>query len=436
MMESKAQKQRKKLVFLDRDGTINKESGLIEKPEQLELIPGAAEGIKLLNDAGFIVVIVTNQPQVARGICTEEEVKIINNRLLELLKSERGAKIDSVYYCPHHPDKGYAGERMDYKIDCDCRKPKIGMLKEAAKQFGVKLEDCYFIGDHSRDMKAAENAGCKAIGVMTGSGCKDGKYPSVPYILCADLHEAAKFIIAYETLDSSAISKIPAVIIAGGLGKRLAPLTESIPKPLLPVRGKPVLEHQIAWLKREGISELILCTGYLSEKIESYFGNGSRFGVKICYSVEPKELGTGGALRNAEGFISGRRFISLYGDLLIDIDLRRMLAYHIAKGGLGTLALHPTDHPFDSDMLECSKDGKITAFLGKPRPGQKFENLGNAGLYCFEPAILKNFPEDKSMLDKEALPKALANGAQLYGFVTFEKIADMGTHERYRKHGG
>ncbi|MFA6530866.1 MAG: HAD-IIIA family hydrolase [Candidatus Micrarchaeia archaeon] len=435
-MKSKAPMPRKKLVFLDRDGTINKESGLIEKPEQLELIPGAAEGIKLLNDFGFIVVIVTNQPQVARGICTEEEVKRINNRLLELLHFHN-AKIDAVYYCPHHPDKGYAGERKEYKIDCDCRKPKIGMLKQASEQFGIPLKDCYFVGDHSRDIKAAENAGCKSIGVMTGSGCKDGKYPSVPYILSVDLLEASKFIVAYETLDSSAISKIPAVIIAGGLGKRLAPLTELIPKPLLPAEGgKPVLEHQIVWLKREGIKEIILCTGYLSEKIESYFGNGSKFGVKISYSVEPEELGTGGALKNAERLIAGRRFVALYGDLLIDVDLRRMIAYHIAKGSLGTLALHPTNHPFDSDMLKCNPSGKIIAFLGKPKPGQEFENLGNAGLYCLESAILKYFPANRSMLDKEVLPKVIAGGGNLYGFVTFEKIADMGTHDRYKKHRG
>jgi histidinol-phosphate phosphatase family protein len=428
----------KKIVFLDRDGTLNKciasNDGLITKESEIELIANAAEGVKLLNEAGFITVIVTNQPQVAKGLCTYAEIERINAKVVKSLAA-KGARVDAVYFCPHHPEKGFAGERSEYKTNCDCRKPGIGMLEKGAKQFRVPLSSCYLVGDHARDVKAAENAGIKSIFVRTGSTeppAENKKYPAKPYVELSDMVEAAHFIIAYE----ASLTNIRALIVAGGLGKRLAPLTESIPKPLLPVDGKPVLEHQIAWLKREGVTNIILSTGYLSEKIEHYFGAGKKFGVKLTYSVEKEERGTGGAIKLAEKKLGSETFIMLYGDLLIDLDLRRLLAYHKAKGGLATMTLHPSSHPYDSDMLELGEGDKVIRFLGKPKPGDQFVNIGNAGLYCFEPAILKYFPTGKSMLDKEVLPGVIAKGGAIYGFVTQERIADMGTHDRYAKHRG
>jgi histidinol-phosphate phosphatase family protein len=417
-------KPRNSIIFIDRDGTINHEVDLLKHKSQLKLIEGSAEAIKLLNACGYTVVIVTNQPQVAKGICTEEDVKNINNELIALLKS-KGANIDAIYYCPHHPEKGHAGENAKYKIDCECRKPKIGMLVEAAKRFGIDLANCYIVGDQTRDILAAKNAGCKSILVKTGYGGTDGRYPSKPDYTCENLLDATKVVVGFPK---------KAVIIAGGLGKRLAPLTESVPKPMLPLKGKPVLEHSIEWLKKNGITEIIICTGYLSHKVEDHFKDGKKFGVNITYSVEKEELGTGGALKNAQHLIGYGTFIMLYGDLIVDMDLNKFVSFHKSKNSLGTLSLHKSDHPYDSDMVECDKDGRILRFLGKPKPGQKFENMGNAGVYCFESSVLDYFPEGKSMLDKEALPDALKKGADLYGYLTNEKIIDIGTHDRYGKH--
>lgn len=140
-------------VFLDRDGVINEEVNLLSKQEQLKLIPGAAEAIKRINASGYLAIIVTNQPQIARNLCTFAELEAIHNRLETLLGEER-AYINAIYFCPHHPDKGYPEERPEYKIDCECRKPKPGMLIKAAKDFNIDLITSYMIGDSDRDVQA------------------------------------------------------------------------------------------------------------------------------------------------------------------------------------------------------------------------------------------------------------------------------------------
>lgn len=151
---------KQKAVFLDRDGTINKEDGFITKPEQFELISGVAEAIKEINKSGCLAIVVTNQPVIARGDATFEELQEIHNKMeTELGKS--GAYLDAIYYCPHHTDKGFPGERIEYKCDCDCRKPKPGLLLKAAKDFNIDLSQSYMVGDSENDVLAGKNAGCK-----------------------------------------------------------------------------------------------------------------------------------------------------------------------------------------------------------------------------------------------------------------------------------
>lgn len=155
-------KNKQKAVFVDRDGTINKYKGFINKPEQIELIDGVAEAIKKINQSNYLCIVVTNQPVIARGECTLEELDSINNTL-ETLLGEQGAYIDDLFYCPHHPDKGFEGERIEYKINCDCRKPNIGLLLKAAEKYNIDLEQSYMIGDDVRDIKTAYNAKCKPV---------------------------------------------------------------------------------------------------------------------------------------------------------------------------------------------------------------------------------------------------------------------------------
>jgi D-glycero-D-manno-heptose 1,7-bisphosphate phosphatase len=149
-------------VFLDRDGTLNVKNGFVTSPEQLELLPGAARAVRRINEAGFLAILITNQPVIARGECTEETLKEIHNKLETLLGAE-GAYLDAIYYCPHHPDGGYPGEIPALKIACDCRKPAPGLILKAAKDFNVDLAASYMVGDSWRDIACAANAGCTPV---------------------------------------------------------------------------------------------------------------------------------------------------------------------------------------------------------------------------------------------------------------------------------
>lgn len=160
VVQAKNLTNKQKAIFLDRDGTINKYVGFLRNIDDFELIEGVAEAIKLINQSGYLAIVVTNQPVIARGEVTWEELNEIHKKMATLLGKE-GAYVDGIYICPHHPDKGFEGERPEYKIDCDCRKPKPGLLFQAAKDFNIDLSESYMIGDSLRDVKAGENAGIK-----------------------------------------------------------------------------------------------------------------------------------------------------------------------------------------------------------------------------------------------------------------------------------
>ena len=160
LVQAKNLTHRQKAVFLDRDGTVNIYKGFIRHAEDFELIPGVAKAIKKVNESGYLAIIVTNQPVIARGECSFEELERIHQKM-ETLLGQEGAYIDDIFCCPHHPNKGYAGERIEYKIDCDCRKPKPGLLYQAAQKYNIDLEKSYMVGDDERDMEAGRRAGCR-----------------------------------------------------------------------------------------------------------------------------------------------------------------------------------------------------------------------------------------------------------------------------------
>ena len=151
---------KQKAVFLDRDGTINKYVGFLRDIDEFELLDGAADAIKKINASGYLAIVVTNQPVIARGEVSFEELERIHNKMETLLGKE-GAYLDAIYYCPHHPHKGYEGERPELKFDCDCRKPKPGMLLKAAQDFNIDLAQSWMIGDGENDIRAGQNAGCQ-----------------------------------------------------------------------------------------------------------------------------------------------------------------------------------------------------------------------------------------------------------------------------------
>lgn len=160
IVQAKNLSNKQKAVFLDRDGTINKYVGFLRNIDDFELIDGVSEAIKRINQSGYLAIVVTNQPVIARGEVTWEELNEIHRKMATLLGRD-GAYVDAIYICPHHPDKGFEGERPEYKIDCDCRKPNPGLLLQAAKDFNIDLSKSIMIGDSDRDVEAGEAAGCK-----------------------------------------------------------------------------------------------------------------------------------------------------------------------------------------------------------------------------------------------------------------------------------
>jgi histidinol-phosphate phosphatase family protein len=184
-------------VFLDRDGVLNEEAGFIARPDRLRLLPGSAAAVRRLNRAGLLAVVVTNQPVVARGECTEDELKAVHTRLETLLGRE-GAYIDRLYYCPHHPDKGFPGERPELKIVCDCRKPAVGMLLRAARDMHIDLARSLLVGDRTSDILCARQAGVTSVLTATGAGGRDGACVAEPDYRTADLAAAVDLILSLD----------------------------------------------------------------------------------------------------------------------------------------------------------------------------------------------------------------------------------------------
>jgi histidinol-phosphate phosphatase family protein len=185
-------------VFLDRDGTLIPDKDCLRNADELELLPGLAEAVHELNHNGWRTVVVTNQPVIAKGFCNEAELQNIHNKLETLLGREH-AFLDRIYFCPHHPEKGFPGERPELKIDCDCRKPKIGMIQRAVADLNIDLKQSWLIGDTTTDLQTAKNAGLKSGLVRTGSAGRDGKFSAQPDFVFDTLVQAVDFIVRQKT---------------------------------------------------------------------------------------------------------------------------------------------------------------------------------------------------------------------------------------------
>ena len=194
LVSGKSLKNKQKCIFLDRDGTINKKNGFISKEEEFELEDCALEAIKKINKSGYLAIVITNQPSVARGLCEIEDIERIHRKLSTLLGRE-GVYLDDIVFCPHHPDKGFPEENPIYKILCDCRKPKTGMIDKAVKKYNIDLENSWMIGDTTMDLQTGVNAGVHTALVLTGDAGSDKKYDVQPELVGKDLLEAVELIL-------------------------------------------------------------------------------------------------------------------------------------------------------------------------------------------------------------------------------------------------
>lgn len=221
-----------------------------------------------------------------------------------------------------------------------------------------------------------------------------------------------------------------AIILAGGKGTRLGKLTEDIPKPMIPVMGKPLLEYQIELCKRYGLEEVILLVNHLKAPIKEHFRDGRDFGIRISYFEEKEPLGTVGGIKEIENQLSSD-FLVLYGDVMMEMDLSRLILFHQSKKSDATLVVHPNDHPYDSDLVELGEDDRISAIYPKPHPsGFQYHNMVNAAAYIFSPNIFTHLKKGvKADFGKDIFPE-IVDKLNMYGYNTPEYLKDMGTPGR------
>ncbi len=219
-----------------------------------------------------------------------------------------------------------------------------------------------------------------------------------------------------------------AVILAGGLGTRLQPYTTFLPKPMLPLGEKPLLEHLIEWLKRNKVDEIVLCVSYLRKTIEDYFEDGTRFGVKIEYAVADRPLATAGQLKTAEPLVNDT-FVCVYGDSVFNFDLKKMIAQHNAKKSFITMSLHQYKTNLKYGVIETSKSGKVTAWNEKPEIKANI----NIGCYVMEPEIFSYIPQSKPYGMDDVIKKALSKKKDVGSFVIKNGFIDIGDKASYKK---
>ncbi len=222
-----------------------------------------------------------------------------------------------------------------------------------------------------------------------------------------------------------------AVILAGGLGKRLRKAVRDKPKSMAPVLGKPFLQYQIEQLKKYSIIEIVLCVGYLANQIKSYFKDGTKFGVNIRYAVEEKPLGTAGALKNSLDYLEDEVFLTLNGDSYSEVDFFKFIQFHREKKGKGTILLTRVCQAEDYGLVKMDEHNRITGFFEKPGKTTS-GSIINAGIYLLEPQVLNYIPPGRQIsLEKEIFPHLLEKKMPLFGYLTSDYFIDIGTPPKY-----
>ncbi len=224
-----------------------------------------------------------------------------------------------------------------------------------------------------------------------------------------------------------------AVILAAGEGTRLHPLTATCPKPMLPIAGKPLLEHTLAWLSRHRIREVAINLYHKAETVTTYFGDGASFGLALRYSRESILLGTAGALRPLCSFLD-ETFAIVYGDVLTDLNLESLLDVHRRMSAIATLSLYHVPNPTDCGIVDLAKDGRVLRLVEKPSPDQVFGDLAFSGVLIAEPEMLAAIPDTPfSDLGFHVFPRLLETGRRVYGLpiTSGEYLVDIGSHEKY-----
>jgi len=224
---------------------------------------------------------------------------------------------------------------------------------------------------------------------------------------------------------------VKAVILAAGKGTRLKGITEKIPKPLLTIRGEPILAHQLKLCAAAGIENVFINTHHLSEQIREFAGDGSQFGLKITYSYEPELLGTAGALNNFRETLEGHDILVLFGDNYFDLDLQELSKFHRQKSAFMTVAVHHRDDVSQSGMIELDANGRVKRFVEKPAAADRTSNLVSAGIYLLDPRVLNHIPPGYSDFGYDIVPNMIAENQPLFGYQLRGELIAIDTPELY-----
>jgi NDP-sugar pyrophosphorylase family protein len=222
-----------------------------------------------------------------------------------------------------------------------------------------------------------------------------------------------------------------ALILSAGLGTRLRPLTDVMPKPMVPIAGRPLLEHLVRLCVKSGAADIAVNLHYLPHVVMDHFGDGGAFGARLLYGLEPELLGTAGAINNFRDFFAEPFFV-LYGDVYLDVDLAAFAAAHAASGATATVGLYRVDNPTECGLVDRDDTGRITRFVEKPAVA--FTDLANAGVYVMSPKVLDYIPQDGFCdFGKDVFPAMLAAGERLYGHVLDGYVMDIGSPQKYER---
>lgn len=223
-----------------------------------------------------------------------------------------------------------------------------------------------------------------------------------------------------------------ALILCAGEGTRLRPLTLICPKPMLPLAGRPLLEHLVAYLRHHGLCDIAINLHYLPQVITAHFGDGARFGVRITYSYEERLLGSAGAAKRLEAYFGHQPFVVLYGDVLTDTLLEPLVAHHAATRAALTMALYRVPDPWRAGIVELDSSGRVVRFAEKPAPDQVFSDLAHAGICVVSPEVLSLVPPGEPYdFGHDLIPRLLAAGSPVYGLVASGYVLDIGDPQRY-----
>lgn len=424
----------KKAVFLDRDGIIVKpiQEEAPQKVQDLKLIPQIIPIIKKLKDLGYLIIVVSNQPDIAMRKITEKTRLNLENKFTRLLE-EKTINIDAIYYCHHHPESTIE----KYAKNCDCRKPKPGMLLKAAKKFNIDLCTSFLVGDRASDIKAGDLAGVETI-------LFDPKNLQKKYLVENIVKPNIKIKSLPEILSYVESKTLDAIILAAGIGNRMQPLTTKTPKPLLRINGMPMMEYVVRLLKKNGFKNIGINLFYLGDKIKKCFADGSKWKVNIKYIEEKSLSGSAGGIRAILKKIKpNNSIIVISSDMMVNFDLRKIFRFHQKNNALVTICCYFRNSkqliPSKSGLLVFDKKTKkVLNFSERPKTKAEIKsNWVNSSVYVFNPEILKFIPKKKVVeIARDVIPILLQKKLAVYAFpINRKKYYQLGidTPDRVKK---